>query len=198
MVMVSNLTNLKFAYLAGKYEGRIGHLYSPGAQPKNSYSFFPYALDNGAYGAFKNAREWDENGWRALLAWAAAQPSPPLWALAPDVVQNRDATLRMWDRFSPVLRLMGLRSAFAVQDGMQFADVPTDDCVLFLGGSTEWKLTAIAPWCARFPGRVHIGRVNTGKRLKICAHAGAVSVDGTGWWHDEQYTELSEFLAGEQ
>lgn len=35
-------------------------------------------------------------------------------------------------------------------------------------------------WCSRFP-RVHVGRVNTYRRLVQCEEAGAESCDGTGW-----------------
>jgi hypothetical protein len=81
---------------------------------------------------------------------------------------------------------------------MTFDDVPTSDCMLFMGGSTAWKLAAIEPWCARFPGRVHVARVNHGERLWKCYRAGAVSVDGTGWWHNERRnnrpTQLEELI----
>ena len=77
---------------------------------------------------------------------------------------------------------------------MTFDDVPDADCMLFIGGSTGWKLKAIEPWCAKFPGRVHGGRVNGPIRLDLCHRAGAVSVDGTGWFHAEQCRQLMEFI----
>jgi hypothetical protein len=77
---------------------------------------------------------------------------------------------------------------------MTFDDVPDEECVVFLGGSTEWKLAAINPWCARFPGRVHVGRVNTWERLVRCWRAGAIAVDGTGWFHRKQLADLTKFL----
>lgn len=97
--------------------------------------------------------------------------------------------------YSPNLRQTGWPLAFAVQDGMTFDDVPAD-CVLFLGGSTEWKEAAIKPWCLRFPGRVHVGRVNTWRRLMACYEAGAISVDGTGWFtkHGGQAADLERFF----
>jgi hypothetical protein len=77
---------------------------------------------------------------------------------------------------------------------MTFEDVPDGECVVFLGGSTEWKLDAIAPWCAAFPGRVHVGRVNTWERLVLCWRSGAIAVDGTGWFHKKQFADLTKFL----
>jgi len=181
MVMVANRTGIEVGHLAGKYPGLVGHLYSPGAQ-RGPYSFMPYALDNGAFPAWMKKAEWDESAWRRLLLWAAMSGQQPLWVLVPDVVADRERTLVNWQVYAPIVVAHGWRPALAIQDGMTFDDVPSSDCVLFLGGSTEWKEAAIGPWCRRFPGRVHVGRVNTWRRLLACYHAGAISVDGTGWF----------------
>lgn len=199
MVMVSNQTGIEVGLLAGKHPGRIGHLFSPGGQ-RGPWRELPYGLDNGAWGAFKNGREWDESEWRNLIAWAALSGLRPLWAVVPDVVADRDATIERWHQYAPVIRAHGFRCAFAAQDGMTIDDVPDDDCFVFLGGSTDWKLSVIAPWCARFPNRVHVARVNTWDRLVACWRAGAVSVDGTGWFHkgrtqtSSQTNDLRKFL----
>lgn len=181
MVMVANRTGVEVGYLAGKYPGLVGHLYSPGAE-RGPYAFLPYALDNGAFAVFTNKGIWSANEWRHLLRWSAMSGQAPLWSLVPDVVNNRAATLELWNRYAPEVRAYGFRPALALQDGMTFADVPDGECMLFVGGSTEWKEEAIAPWAARFPGRVHVGRVNTWRRLWACYQAGVVSVDGTGWF----------------
>lgn len=200
MVMVSNQTGFEAGHLVGRYPGALGHLYSPGGQ-RGPWSFMPYALDNGAFPAFEKGQPWDPVAWRQLLRWAQWSGQAPLWALVPDVVADRNATLVSWTVYEPEVRAAGFRPAFAVQDGMTFADVPSEDCVLFLGGSTEWKEASIAPWCARFPGRVHVGRVNTWDRLTACWRAGAVSVDGTGWFRrgrtvgSSQSADLKKFLA---
>lgn len=197
--MVSNATGIEVGLLAGKYPGRIGHLFSPGGQ-RGPWPEIPYALDNDAWPAFKNKRTRDTAEHERLLAWAAQQASlmgiPPLWALVGDVVGDRDGTLRAWDAGAALVRSFGFRCAFAVQDGMTFDDAPDDDCVLFLGGSSEWKDAAIGPWCARFPGRVHVGRVNGMPRLLASWRAGAISVDGTGWFHKQtsQANDLRRFL----
>lgn len=196
IVMVANRTGVEVGYLAGRYTGSVGHLYSPGAE-RGPWLFLPYALDNGAYVAFEKRQPWDEAAWRRLLLWAAMAGQRPLWCIVPDVVADRDATLRAWERFAPEVKRYGFRCAFAAQDGMTFGDVPDGDCVVFLGGSTEWKLSAIEPWCKRFPGRVHVGRVNTWGRLLTCYRAGAISVDGTGWFTKTggQAADLARFLA---
>lgn len=193
--MVSNATGIEVGLLAGRHPGRIGHLFSPGGE-RGPWAELPYALDNGAWSAHKNSREWSESDWRRLLTWAAMSGISPLWCVVPDVVGDRAATLARWERYAAIVRGFGWRCAFAAQDGMTFDDVPDAECVVFLGGSTEWKLKSIAPWCARFPGRVHVARVNTWDRLVTCWRAGAISVDGTGWFHKtgNQANDLRKFL----
>jgi hypothetical protein len=199
LVMVSNATGIEVGLLAGKHPGRIGHLFSPGGQ-RGPWMEIPYALDNGAWPAFLNHEEWSEEEWMALLRWAALSGIAPLWALVPDVVGNREQTMERWPLYAPVVRSFGFRPAFAVQNGMTFADVPDDECMLFIGGDDAFKDAAIAPWCARFPGRVHVGRVNYWNRLVACWRAGAVSVDGTGWFRkgrsigSSQANDLRKFL----
>jgi hypothetical protein len=200
MVMVSNATGIEVGYLAARYPDFIGHLYSPGGE-RGPWPFVPYAIDNGAWPAFKNGRPWSESEWRRLLTWSALSGQRPLWSIVPDAVGDKDGTLTMWARYSGDVARLGFVPAFAAQDGMTFDDVPAEAGVVFLGGSTEWKLAAIKPWCRAFPGRVHVGRVNTWERLWLCYQAGAVSVDGTGWFRKSergggisQHTELRRYL----
>ncbi len=195
MVMPANCTGAQVGYLAGKYEGQLGHLYSPGAQ-RGPFSFLPYALDNGAFSAHTNAEPWDEQAWRALLGWASMCGQKPLWALVPDVVKNKTLTLACWDKYADEVKLNGFRPAFAVQDGMTPSDVPDDAEVIFVGGSTDWKWNTAGMWCAAFE-HVHIGRVNTLRWLRVAADHGAESVDGTGWFRGDrtQLDGLRHFLA---
>lgn len=198
IVMISNGSGIKVGLLAARHPGRLGHLYSPGGE-RGPYREMPFGLDNDEFSRVKNNREWDEAGWRKLLTWALLSGIPPEWALVPDVFADRDATLRKWERYEKVVREHGFRRAFAVQNGMTFGDVPDDECVLFLAGDDAFKDAAIAPWCARFPGRVHVARVNGWDRLMASYRAGAISVDGTGWFNEgrggySQAAELRKFL----
>jgi len=179
VVMVANSGGNDIGIRAERHKS-LGHLYSPGGE-RGPWPELPYALDNGAWAAAQKNLDFPEDAWRRLLAWAGEKRQPPLWALVPDSVADRDRTLEKWERFSPLVRVAGFRPAFAIQDEMTFADVPDSDCMLFIGGSTSWKMAAIKPWCARFPGRVHVGRVTEAKRLWLCYEAGAVSVDGNKW-----------------
>lgn len=198
MVMVANSSGIRTGYLAGRYPGLLGHLYSPGSEC-GPYDFMPYALDNYRYVCWSKGVAWSERDWLQLLAWSRESGQSPLWALAPDVVTNRDATIAEWHKYAPVIRAHGFRPAFAIQNGMTFDDVPDSECMLFLGGTVDWKEAAIEPWCARFPGRVHVGRVNAWPRLIRCYEAGAVSVDGTRWFQrfgykTEEEGQLSQLI----
>jgi hypothetical protein len=193
MVMVSNHTSMEFGYMAGRHVGRLGHLYSPGGQ-RGPFPFLPYALDNGAYGCWQRNVEFDPAPWMKLLDWAARSGTQPVWAAVPDVMMLRDRTIESWHQYRGEVVARGFRPAFVCQDGMTFDDVPDDECMLFIGGSTQFKLAAVQPWCARFPGRVHVGRVSGPDRLAMCERAGAVSVDGSGWFHRKQRAQLRSFL----
>lgn len=191
IVMPANNAGLRVGYLAGRFPGKIGHLFSPGDQ-KGPYGFMPYCLDNGA---FKRGDGWDEGEWIALLNWARLSGQRPLWALVPDVVADRLRTLRKWELYAPRLAEYGWPLGFAVQDGMEPPDVPAGAEVVFVGGSTAWKWDTVAMWCSAFP-RVHVGRVNGYQRLWQCHEAGAESCDGSGWTRGDQrqYRGLLAYL----
>jgi hypothetical protein len=74
--------------------------------------------------------------------------------------------------------------AFVAQDGLESLTVPWDDFdVLFIGGTTEWKLGPQARALvadAKARGKwVHMGRVNSERRYRYAHAIGCDSVDGT-------------------
>lgn len=164
-------------WLAATYPGRIGWLLNATCWRQNPRKEMPWAMDNGAFGAWIHKREWIETEFyrRALVRWYP----PARWIAVPDVVTNRSATIANWKKHAP--RLDGFSLAFVVQDGMTAADVPENASVVFVGGSTEWKWSTVRGWCKDFP-RVHIGRVNTERMLWMAHECGAESCDGTGWF----------------
>lgn len=196
-LMVANNTGALMGYLSARHPGKLGHLYSPGAQ-RGPYHFLPYALDNGAYTAFTKKIAFDALAWRSLCAWSLLCGQPPLWSLVPDCVGDKGKTLEMWAEYSGEVK--GPR-AFAAQDGMTPDDVPAEADLVFIGGSTPWKRSAIIEWCRIFP-RVHVGRINTYDWLRICEDAGAESVDGTGWLRggasSPQARQMATWLGEEQ
>lgn len=193
MVMLANQSGKEARDLAARYPGAIGHLYSPGGQ-RGPFECFPYALDNGAFQAFKVGTPWDAWAWLRLLDWSCAQEQRPLWALVPDCVGDRRRTIDLWTVWRSEVTSRGLVPAFAAQDGMTPADVPDGAAVVFVGGSLPWKWSAIRHFASS--GRMHVGRVNTLRGLDACAECGAESVDGTGWFRGDrrQLARLVSFL----
>lgn len=194
LVMPTNNSGIQIGYLCGKYPGRLGWLISPGGWRKPP-SWMPYALDNGAFSAWLNKREWDEQAFIDLLDRTRGHIRP-LWVAVPDVVADAKATKARWQEWSQRIReITNVPLAFVVQDGMTGADLPEDADVLFVGGSTEWKWRNLKMWTAAHP-RVHVGRVNSERLLWMAHDAGAESCDGTGWMRggEERLEDLERYL----
>lgn len=178
IIMPSNNSGFMAGYLAGSYPGKLGMLISPDGWRRPPH-VIPYALDNGAYGAWTNKTDWNEGAFYEMLD-EAKEHHAPLWVACPDKVADRMATLELWPHHSQRIRQLGYRPAFVLQDGMTPRDIPKDAEVVFVGGSTKWKWQNLS----MFTGiglRVHVGRVNSYEGLWICHDLGVESCDGTGW-----------------
>ena len=195
MVMPSNNSSAIVHYWAGRYPGRIGWLTGPsGMQKTKLREWIPFALDNDAFSAWTKGTVWNESMWMSMLDTLRHDTEfTPRWVLVPDVVADRDATLRQWDKYSPFVEQFGWDMAFAVQDGMSVGDVP-DDCVVFVGGTTKWKWDTLPQWTA-MGRRVHVGRVNEVDKLVLCESMGVESVDGTGWMRGTEGGRQAKGLA---
>jgi hypothetical protein len=179
-VLIANNTGHEAKRLAATFPGHVGHLLSPGGWRRPDPAF-PYAIDNGAFAAWTAGRPFDADAFLGLLARVKREPVQPEWVAVPDVVMDRGATLSMWQHWAPVVADLGVPLAFVVQDGMKAVDVPTEAQMVFVGGSTPWKWLTLPMWCEQ-GRRVHVGRVNTAKRLRQCARLGVESCDGTGYF----------------
>lgn len=184
MVMPANNAKMLVGYLAGKYPGRIGWLLSPDSW-REPHDWLPYAFDNGAFPAWTNKQQWDEKAFYAHCQRISGRTHKPLWIAVPDVVADREATIRNWFRHSPLVAKHGCPLAFVVQDGMTPDDIPPNASVVFVGGTTEWKWKSLPVWTSSFP-RVHVGRVNSERMLWMAHDAGAESCDGTGWFRGDK------------
>lgn len=149
-----------------------------------------FAVDNGA---FSTAKPFDPAAFRALVGNPAIKAAADrcLFAAVPDVVGDARATRESWNAWWPELRGSGLPLAFVLQDGAE-ADpelIPWGELdVLFVGGSTDWKIGARAgrAWMDIFRRAdaeavpVHMGRVNSFERCEIAFYGlGCRSADGT-------------------
>jgi len=187
IVMPSNNTSGLCHYLAGAYPGRIGLLISPKGW-RIPPRYFPWAMDNGAF------TDFDPELFCKCLD-RAKHINRPIFVAVPDALGDAEETSRLWKEWSGKINFP---LAFVAQDGHEPQDVPKDAFAVFVGGTSEWKLSnahkfkGVAKW-------LHIGRVNTGGRLKWaneCCEAD--SVDGTGFFRGDQKQkqDLIDYVSG--
>lgn len=141
-----------------------------------------YACDNGRFGrGWPGATRW----WSWLVTTVDRYGLDRCaFAVAPDEPMDAHATLRLSAPWLPRIRDQHVPAAFVAQDGCEEGLIPWDDLdVLFLGGSTDWKTGPAARRVtlqARERGiPVHMGRVNSLKRLRLAQDFGCTSADGT-------------------
>lgn len=143
---------------------------------------FAYALDNGAWSAFTQGRPFDVPLFEKALR---AHGGGADWTVLPDVVAGGLPSLELSLKWMRRVLDETPRALIAVQDGMGVEDVRGflgSRVGIFVGGSTDWKLRTMPQWGAlsREVGCwMHVGRVNTARRIHHCAAAGATSFDGT-------------------
>lgn len=160
----------------------LGLMISPGMGNSHApLQHWPHALDNGC---FAQGESFVPGDWLEWLAGLRRYRERTLFAVAPDVVGDAQATLIRSLPYLPTIRQLGFPAAFVSQDGCTSALVPWDQCDwLFVGGTDAWKLSE-ASWglsaeAKRRGLKVHVGRVNSYQRLALCAFHGVDSADGT-------------------
>lgn len=114
-----------------------------------------------------------------------------LFATAEDVAFDWKGTRRKSLPTLPRIRAAGAPAALVVQDGATPGNIPWSECdAIFVGGSTEWKLSPVAAAIVREANRhhkwTHMGRVNSAQRLMIAHRFGCGSVDGTYLLHEDR------------
>ena len=141
-----------------------------------------YALDNGAWSAFIAGVPFQVEPFEQAVSKIGAGAD---FVVAPDIVAGGMTSLAMSLDWLPRLLAVAPVVLIAVQDGMTPADIAphlSDRVGIFVGGTTEWKEETMAVWgaLARRHGAIcHVGRVNTIRRIRLCAAAGATSFDGS-------------------
>lgn len=206
-------------YLSGHVGEKVrsihstGFMLTPAMGNRPDLSKTPWGADNGCFSQGSNFKVG------RFITWLEETMDPYkatcLFAVAPDVVGDAKAT---WERSRPVLpllRSLGYKAALVAQNGFEQSSVEWDAFdVLFIGGTTRWKLSQAAAWSiqqAKAHGKwVHCGRVNSLKRLQHMAQLGVDSADGTylkygpavnlpkleGWLNDVK-RETSLWMAGQ-
>jgi len=158
--------------------GLIGQIVTPAAGNR-VVEGADWCADNSVYGG-------KYPGDTKYLTWLAGLPFQDRcrFAVAPDVVADAAATLARSRPLLAPIRALGYQVAYAAQNGATVDSLPWDEFdVLFIGGDTDWKLGAEARTLigeAKRRGKpVHMGRVNSRRRLQIAADSACDSADGT-------------------
>lgn len=158
--------------------GLLGEIATPASGPRR-VAGTQWCADNGCF----NAKTYP--GDEAWFRWLAGLDRDGcLFATAPDVVGDAVATLERSAPWLPRIRALGLPAALVAQNGLEDLPVPWDDFdVLFIGGDTAWKLgphaRALTAEAKRRGKWVHMGRVNSGRRMRYADAIGCDSADGT-------------------
>ena len=171
--------------LADRHREYLGVLMTPQDGNRVCSLPLPWACDNSAY-----SNPDDQKFWRLCMSsWDVCRYHPPMWVAVPDVVGSHSDTLRLFgwwcDWWRAELGCIPWPLAFVLQDGCEAAGVPWDEIVaVFVGGTTRFKLRESADLIGEAKDRqkqVHIGRVNSLRRLRYAHDVGADTVDGSSF-----------------
>jgi hypothetical protein len=178
------------------YAHDVGLMIQPGNRYDKLIHRFPmWCADNGAFTT--DPRGFDPTKFRTMLHRPELRQHAArcLFVVAPDklvvlpsgdVVGDAAGTLEQFPAWAEEIHRAGLPVALVAQNGLEgmLGAVLWDSVdVLFLGGSTEWKLGAGARHCVdvahRMRKRTHMGRVNSYRRLSLANSWGVDTADGT-------------------
>lgn len=179
ILLVSGCTRT-MARLAPLWPRRLGHMLTPGNRNRTHALLatgLPWCADNGAFAGL------DEAAFRRMLERIIGLPRC-LFVVCPDAVGDAARTLEMFRSWRGEVAASGQPVAFVGQDGAESLEVPWGELdAWFVGGSTEWKLSAAsAGLCREAKARgkwVHMGRVNSLRRMRAAHAMGCDSIDGT-------------------
>lgn len=158
-----------------------------------------WALDNGAY----TGRYPGDEAYLHLLARLEPHREHCLFVAAPDIVADAAGTLARFTEMGPRITAAGWPVALVAQDGLTPEDVPWHQLGwLFIGGSTQWKLSAAVVALIRRAQqegvKIHVGRVNSARRYMRFASLGCDSADGTfiAYGPDRNAPQVRQWIRG--
>lgn len=168
--------------------GAVGYIAQPGSNLPPAAG--TWAADNGCVASGPGGMpipnpKWSADRWLAWLERHVDQADRCLFAVLPDVPLSHEGTVERSMQWAERVRDLGYRPAFAFQNGSEVdPDIPWDAFdVAFLGGDTAWKVGhrghLIATRAVDRGKWVHMGRVNSERRLRRAAVMGCSSADGT-------------------
>ena len=162
----------KIAELTARYDYEFWQLRTP--LTKYAFAGKPYGLDNGCFSTF------DKQTWLRMIG--EARKASPIFACAPDIVGDAQRTVELFEQFYG--DMLGVPKALVLQDGIGNVEIPWNRITaVFVGGSDNFKISAecrAACKAAKMLDKwVHVGRVNTAKRVRDWIGI-ADSIDGSG------------------
>ncbi len=171
----------------------LGQFYVPLTWGEPPMLGLPWAADNGCFKGF------DAPLYCRMLDRAKQAPTKPLWVVAPDVVGDARATRDLWPQWMITIACGGLEPCFVLQDGQEDFELP-DARAFFVGGTTKFKESkAVFGLCCEAKKRgaaLHMGRVNTFRRMRWAAECGCDTIDGSGFsaWPDTRIPKALSYL----
>lgn len=163
----------------------LGAIITPDSDRPALYDLARFRCWGADNGCFSATTRFDDIRYIYWLLSLRSNAGSCLFATAPDVVGNHEKT---WERSKPwlgTIKTLGFPAAFVAQDGFDGSQ-PVDWAmidVLFVGGTTEYKLGEQAVSAIRkaqeLGKKVHVGRVNSKKRVEIFNSLKVDSIDGT-------------------
>jgi hypothetical protein len=183
MMLLVSTTNPKLRQLIIKFPEHWGYFITtkgPTARASLGIDWIQWGCDNDCY-----TGNFDRDRFLRFLDGLSGYRDTCLFVPAPDVLSNAKATLTLFSEWGKIIKDLGFPVALVAQDGLEDSDVPWQDIdTLFVGGSTDWKLGNAARQLIRQAKArhkwVHVGRVNTRKRLLYCLKEDVDSIDGNG------------------
>lgn len=178
------------------YPDYWGAIVTPSRWGKNIPEDRKWIMDNDAFGG-----GFDPGKFFAYLLKIQNHWGRCIFVAVPDSVANAIETLHLFRHWAWQIKAMGLPVGFVAQDGQESLPFPPEYDALFIGGTTDWKLSDCAEYCievAKSQGKwVHVGRVNSQKRIKHFQLMGVDSVDGTAlaFGADKNFKILNKQLA---
>lgn len=179
LLLVSGATTTVRRYAGHPHLGRL-------VQPRNgnrldevAASGLWWAADNDCFQGLD-----PDQYFTMLNALCTTDTTRLLFVTVPDAVADSHGTLALFRAWLPALRKRALPAALVAQDGLTVDQVPWHElAALFIGGSTAWKEGPTAAALIRAARArqvwVHVGRINTERRLRHFDALGIDSFDGT-------------------
>lgn len=167
--------------ITSKYIGSLITPRSGDTEEKIIRHNLTFGADNDAFSGFHFDRYIDML--QRLRNWGPQ----PLWVTLPDVVGDSQETMILAEEWASTVRnVFNFKAAYVIQDGQTVKNLPWELAdAIFIGGTTGYKLGYEVRKIVREANKrniwVHMGRVNTRKRIVYAHQIGCDSVDGSAF-----------------